>query len=133
MSKNLKVINMNKCIGCFTCMNVCAAVNQKSHSLAKSAIKIRTSGGISGKFVSSVCLACQGERACALACQADALTPREGGGVILQEDKCIGCQKCRNACIVDAIQFDEISQKPIICKHCGVCAKFCPHNCLRTV
>jgi NAD-dependent dihydropyrimidine dehydrogenase PreA subunit len=29
-----------------------------------------------------------------------------------------------------AIGFDNEKQKPIICHHCGSCAKYCPHGCL---
>lgn len=131
MPKVLRVDGMNKCIGCFTCMLACAGVNQQDHSITKSAIRIKTSGGLKGKFVSTVCLGCQDERACAEACPSGALERRNGGGVILKEEKCIGCKKCVSACIVNAIFFDEVRGKPIICKHCGVCARFCPHECMR--
>ena len=92
--------------------------------------RVRTSGGLQGKFVSVVCLACKDERACAEACPSGALEKRPGGGVILKKERCIGCRKCESACIVSAVHFDEDENKPIICKHCGVCARFCPHECL---
>lgn len=129
MAKVLKANAMNKCIGCFTCMNVCAVTNRKNHALTKSAIKIRTSGGMAGRFIAEVCIACK-DAACLEACPSAALTHREGGGVILDEDKCIGCRKCEKACIMQAVFFDEETKKPIICRHCGVCAQFCPHQCL---
>ncbi len=131
MPKRLKTNGMNKCIGCFTCMLVCSGVNRQNHSISKSAIKVKTSGGLQGKFVADVCIACKDERACAEACSSGALEKRPGGGVILKPEKCIGCRKCVSACIVSAVHFDEDENKPIICKHCGVCAKFCPHECLR--
>ncbi len=131
MSKILKAEGMNKCIGCFSCMMVCASVNKQDHSLVKSAIKIKTRGGLKGKFVSIVCLGCKGDIPCVEACPSGALEPREGGGVLLKKDRCIGCKKCVTACIVGAVNFDEVEHKPIICKHCGVCSKFCPHECLR--
>ena len=131
MPKVLKADGMNKCIGCFTCMLVCAGVNQQNHSLAKSAIKVRTSGGLRGKFVSIVCIGCTDERPCAEACPSGALVERSGGGVLLKADKCIGCKKCVSACIIGAVNYDGASNKPIICKHCSVCTKFCPHECLR--
>lgn len=131
MSKLLKAEGMNKCIGCFSCMLVCASVNKQDHSLAKSAIKIKTRGGLKGKFVSIVCLGCKDDIPCAEACPSGALEPRQGGGVLLNKDRCIGCRKCVDACVVGAVNFDEGDHKPIICKHCGVCSKFCPHECLR--
>lgn len=131
MPKVLKADGMNKCIGCFTCMLACSGVNRQNHSITKSAIKVRTSGGLKGKFVADVCIACSDERACAEACPSGALEPRAGGGVLLKPEKCIGCKRCVEACIVGAVFFDDITAKPIICKHCGVCTRFCPHECLR--
>ncbi len=130
MAKVLKAESMKRCIGCFTCMKVCSAVNHKNFSLNKSSIKVRTSGGISGKFVGIVCLACRDERACVDACPSSALEKRPGGGVIFKKERCIGCKKCENACIVGAVHWDKDQNEPIICKHCGLCAKFCPHKCL---
>lgn len=131
MSKIIKADGINKCIGCYSCMLICSSVNHKNHSLEKSAIKIKTSGGLRGRFTSTVCVACNEERACAEACPSGALKIRAGGGVELIEDMCIGCKKCMSACIVGAISFDYDSKKPIVCKHCGLCTKFCPHKCLR--
>lgn len=129
MPRVLRAPEMSKCIGCFTCMNMCAMMNHKSHSLNKSSIHIKTSGGIEGRFVASVCHACR-EPACAEACPTGALTPRSGGGVSLKASMCIGCKRCVGACNALAVGFDEDEQKPIICKQCGLCAQYCPHACL---
>ena len=120
---------MNKCIGCYTCMLVCAVANKSDHSLAKSAINIRTTGGLTGSFSAAVCRGCK-EPACRDICPADALELRPGGGVLLIEEKCYGCRKCVAACSVRAVNFDRDTQKPIICFHCGVCTTFCTHDCL---
>ena len=120
---------MNKCIGCLTCMTVCAAANHDNHSLIKSAINIRSSGGTNSSLVAIVCRGCK-TPACRDACPAGALELRPGGGVLLNEEKCYGCRKCAAACSVRAVNFDTDTQKPIICCHCGVCTTFCTHNCL---
>jgi len=134
MGRALKATHMNKCIGCFTCQRVCAGINHKSYSDNKSAIKVRTLGGLStGKFFATYCLACREVRNCAAACPTGALGERKGGGVILDEKKCIGCRKCADACIVNAIHFVEADSPPIVCKHCGICVKYCPHNCLSMI
>lgn len=132
MAKILKADAMNKCLGCFTCMLICAAFNRKDHSIKKSCIKIRTSGGLEGRFVSVFCQSC-GEPPCAEICPSDALNPRKGGGVLLDPSKCIGCRRCEGACIVHAIGYDEDERKPIICHHCGLCSQYCPHGCLIAV
>jgi Fe-S-cluster-containing dehydrogenase component len=84
---------------------------------------------MSSSFIAIVCLGCN-EPACMEVCPSHALVIRNGGGVLLKKEKCIGCRKCEDACTVRAVNFDEETKKPIICKHCGVCALFCPHNCL---
>ena len=129
MAKVLRAHDMSKCIGCFTCMNVCSAFNRRDHSLKKSCIHIRTSGGLEGRFVSSVCLACR-KAACEEVCPTGALQPRKGGGVTLKSELCIGCKRCLNACTALAVNFDDDTGTPIICRHCGICAQYCPHNCL---
>lgn len=120
---------MNKCIGCFTCMSVCAIANYNDHSVAKSAIRIRTIGGMTTNYIAEVCRACK-DPACKEACPADALTLRPGGGVELHEEKCYGCRKCVTACSVRAVNFNKDTLKPIICCHCGICTTFCPHDCI---
>ena len=53
--------------------------------------------------------------------------------VALHLDHCTDvefCKKCIDACIVGAVNFDDDLPNPIICKHCGICAQFCPHQCL---
>ena len=129
MPKVLHAQDMSKCIGCFTCMNVCAAFHHKEHSLKKSSIHIKTSGGLEGRFVVSVCLACR-EAACMEVCPTGALLPHKGGGVDLKEELCMGCKRCIAACTALAVNFDEDMGKPIICRHCGICAQYCPHSCL---
>ena len=129
MAKILKADEMNKCIGCFTCMLVCSALNRKDHSIKKSCIHVRTSGGLSGKFVATVCHACR-EPHCAEVCPAGALKARKGGGVLLDSQKCIGCRRCQQSCMMQAIKFDDDTHRPIVCNHCTVCSRYCPHDCL---
>jgi Fe-S-cluster-containing dehydrogenase component len=132
MAKVLRAKNLNKCIGCFTCMLICAGVNRQNHSLRLSCISMKTSGGMSGRFVSVVCQACR-EPQCAGVCPSDALVPRKGGGVTIDRSRCIGCRRCESACLVGAIGYDEQERKPLICRHCGTCARYCPHGCLEIV
>lgn len=125
----LRANKMSTCIGCFTCMNVCAAFNHKSHSLNKSSIHVKTSGGLGGSYVASACHACR-DAGCVEICPSGALTQRKGGGVILNESLCMGCKRCLKACTAHAIGFDEQTNTPIICRQCRLCATYCPHKCL---
>jgi len=127
MSYRVSVTNIERCIGCYSCMFACSRLRFGVASLAKSAIQVKSAGGIERGFVVVVCRACV-DPPCAKSCPTGALAPRLGGGVTLDESKCIGCKNCHEACIVGAVVWDEERSVPIICKYCGFCTKFCPHN-----
>ncbi len=129
MTKKLKIPNPGRCIGCNLCAIVCSSYQYKSHSITKSAIRIKTEGGLEGQFVIDACIGCN-DPPCAAVCPTDALSPREGGGVTLDEEQCIGCRQCIKACVVDAIWFDKEKNVPIVCKQCGICTLYCPHGCI---
>jgi Fe-S-cluster-containing dehydrogenase component len=126
-AKLLKAPGMDKCIGCYSCMLACARVIHNDFSPRKSAIQIRSAGGLQSKFIALICRGC-GNPPCAEACPAQALEKRDGGGVKYKKECCTGCRKCVEACAVDAIFYDEDEKKPIICIHCGTCTNFCPHQ-----
>ena len=98
--------------------------------LGTACIGVRSIGGMERGFSVIVCRACE-DPPCAMVCPVDALGKRKGGGVRLDEAKCIGCGLCREACVIGAVYWDEEKNKPEICIHCGLCARFCPHGVLR--
>ena len=106
----------------------CARTYYDTISLKNSAIDIQTSGGIESAYVAIVCHACV-EPPCAKVCPTNALVKRKGGGVVLHKDLCTGCEQCISACLVGAIHMSG-DAKAIVCKHCGICALFCPHDVL---
>ena len=120
---------MNKCIGCLTCMLVCSVMNQDDFAFDKCAIRIRSNGCLTSNYIAIACRGCA-HPACKEACPTDALQLRPGGGVILTPEKCVGCRRCKPACSVGAVRFNDQTQKPIICTHCGVCTTFCTHDCI---
>ena len=126
--KNIVVVDTERCVGCQLCMFAC---NRRygSGGLAKSAIRVRSAGGVERGFVVIVCRACP-DPPCLKVCPVDALVPREGGGVLLEQSKCIGCGSCVEACPIGSIFWDSERNKPDICVHCGYCVSYCPHEVL---
>ncbi|MBN1994387.1 MAG: 4Fe-4S binding protein [Anaerolineae bacterium] len=97
--------------------------------LAEACIHVRSAGGIRKGFVVVVCRACF-DPPCARVCPTEALVEREGGGVKLKADLCIGCENCVEACPFGAVLWDAEQNKPQICVYCGYCADFCPYDVL---
>ena len=126
--KRLSIVDAERCVGCQLCMFACSR-RAGEFGLSASCIGVRSDGGMERGFVVVVCRACE-DPPCARACPVDALVRREGGGVRLDESKCIGCVHCREACVLGAVYWDDEIQKPMICIHCGYCVKYCPHGVL---
>lgn len=126
-SRRLAVVDSERCVGCQCCMFACARRHEPG--LAKASIGVRSVGGMERGFTVVVCRACD-DPPCAKVCPMDALAPRRGGGVLLDPAKCIGCDHCRQACVIGAVFWDDQAGKPMICDHCGRCVKFCPYGVL---
>ena len=125
----LSIADTERCVGCQSCMFACAR-RQGDAGLAETCIGVRSIGGMERGFVVIVCRACV-EPPCAKVCPTGALKARKGGGVLLDASKCIGCEHCRDACILGAVFWDDEINKPMICVHCGYCVQFCPHGVLK--
>ncbi len=124
----LEILDSERCVGCQSCMFACS--RRAGHSgLSHSCIGVKSAGGMSKGFVIVVCRGCESPP-CAKACPQKALTLRKGGGVILKPDLCNGCGNCREACVLSAVYWDDETNKPMICVHCGYCVSFCPHGVL---
>jgi len=122
----LNVVDTDKCVGCQSCMFACTRIHKEA-GLSKTCIAVKSAGGIQRGFMTVVCRACE-DPPCARACPEDALILRKGGGVLLKIEKCSGCGLCVKACILSAVFWDDENNKPLICRHCGYCAKYCPYT-----
>ena len=125
----MAVVDVDLCVGCQCCMMAC---NRRfgDAGTAKSAIHITSAGGMERGFVVLVCRACV-DPPCMKVCPTDALTKRRGGGVILDQSKCIGCKRCVDACTIGVVFWDDSNEKPVICVHCGYCIDYCPYGVMR--
>jgi len=128
MVKRLSVIDVDRCVGCQSCMFACTR-RLGWGGLEKSFIHVRSAGGMRKGFVVIVCRACT-DPPCARVCPTDALVPRPGGGVTFKSSLCIGCDNCAEACPFGAVLWDNEQNKPQICVYCGYCASYCPYDVL---
>lgn len=127
MAKRLAVVDVERCVDCLLCTQACARRFGEG-GLARSAIAVRSAGGMERGFVVVVCRACT-DPPCLHACPVGAIE-KVAVGVRVRLERCIGCGACVGACAIGAVQWDEEAGKPVICVHCGLCARFCPYGVL---
>ena len=125
-------VDPEACTGCRACETVCAFVHSQSFNAKNSRIKIEKNER-AGEDIPYVCRQC-GDAPCIKACPVDALSRDPAtNAVLVDDDKCIGCFKCAEACPFDAITFTD-DDTALICDLCGgevECVKRCPTDALK--
>ncbi len=107
-----------RCTGCSSCELACSFSREGEFSLALSRVTLRRDG-VNGTFQPLVCVQCD-ERPCIEACPVGALSRRASTGAIaLDEERCIGCRRCVDACPYEGVRFHEEQGIPLICDLCG--------------
>ena len=123
MNKYALVIDHESCWGCKTCEVACKQEfnvpdGVKLISVSEDGPKV-ADGESDFVFRVDVCRHCD-EPPCIDACPEEAITKRDDGIVVMEYEKCTGCQSCIEACPYDAIDFDDeegIAQKCNLCHH----------------
>lgn len=100
MTRYGMVIDLKRCYGCYACAMACKAKNRTPPGV----FWARVLKGETGKFPSVVrqalpvlCMQCE-EPSCLDVCPTGATQIADGGIVIVDKDKCIGCGYCKMAC-----------------------------------
>lgn len=121
------VIDLERCIGCHTCTISCKFENNIEKG---SGIRVETVGGpqvdtpkgifpnLTMHYLPIPCMHCK-EPPCLEACPVEAITKRDDGIVLIDEDKCDGCQTCISACPYGTIIFDDENDVAVKCSLCS--------------
>lgn len=140
------IIDMDRCTRCDDCVRACAATHQNNPRFIRQ-------GPIHERFmIANACLHCQ-DPVCMIGCPTGAIHRTSAGGqVVINDQTCIGCATCANACPYDNIQVvpvrdgrgqvvrDLVKNKPIEkaakCDLCvdqltgPACVNACPHDAM---
>ena len=115
------LIDTTWCVGCLACEDACRAKNNQpdcdeSDLSACQFTKVFERGDY---YVRKMCMHCI-DPACASVCPVGALKKLEEGPVVYDEDKCIGCRYCMQACPFQIPTYEWASVHPRVRK-CWFC------------
>ena len=121
------LIDLDRCTGCDTCAVACKMENSLDQV---SGIRVETVGGplrdtpagkypnLSMYYLPVPCMHCS-EPPCLPSCPAEAIYRRQDGIVLVDEEKCNGCQQCLEACPYDVLVYDPEKDKAWKCTFCA--------------
>ena len=120
------VIDLERCIGCHTCTIACKVENSIE---VGSGIRVETAGGahpdspagkypqLSMYYLPVACMHCD-QLPCRDACPIGAIYQRPDGIVLIDEQRCDGCQECLAACPYQALVYDP---ERAVVRKCNLC------------
>jgi tetrathionate reductase subunit B len=140
--KHIMLIDLNSCSGCHACSVACKAEHQVpigNHRHTVQYVENGTFPHVTRKFIPTLCQHCT-DTPCIEVCAVNAITKKESGAIVIDQDQCIGTGVCVDACPYGAIYMDPLSVKAMKCDFCEsrveegelpACAATCPTDAIQ--
>ena len=115
------VIDNRTCIGCHACTVACKSEHDVPIGVNRTHVKYIETGTYpdsSREFSVHRCNHCE-DAPCTTICPTYALFTREDGIVDFDNDRCIGCKSCMQACPYDALYIDPNEGTAAKCNYCA--------------
>jgi Fe-S-cluster-containing dehydrogenase component/formate-dependent nitrite reductase membrane component NrfD len=135
------IIDNRKCIGCHACTTACKSEHDVAIGVNRTYVKQVEKGEFPNtRRIFSVmrCNHCT-DAPCVEICPVEALYTREDGIVDFDNNRCIGCKSCMQACPYDALYIDPNTQTAAKCNYCAhrvdvgrepACVSVCPEHAI---
>lgn len=121
-------IKPSLCTECRICMTICSWTHYSEYNIKRARIAVEAEWPKTPQI--GVCQACAGHE-CVQACSQNALTWESW--ILLDKERCNSCRECVEACPVDGITMDPITNLPLVCDTCEgdfQCVAWCPTQAL---
>jgi Fe-S-cluster-containing dehydrogenase component/formate-dependent nitrite reductase membrane component NrfD len=135
------IIDNRKCIGCHACTTACKSEHDVAIGVNRTYVKQVEKGEFPNtRRIFSVmrCNHCT-DAPCVTICPVEALYTREDGIVDFDNNRCIGCKSCMQACPYDALYIDPKTNTAAKCNYCAhrvevgrepACVTVCPEHAI---
>ena len=135
------IIDNRKCIGCHACTTACKSEHDVPVGVNRTYVKQVEKGEFPNtRRIFSVmrCNHCT-DAPCVEICPVEALHTREDGIVDFDNNRCIGCKSCMQACPYDALYIDPDNNTAAKCNYCAhrvdvgrapACVEVCPEHAI---
>ena len=126
-------IRKKDCMGCHACEVACK--QERGLGVGPRLVKVIEN---SFEYIPVYCHHCA-KAPCKQACPVDAISRNERGIVLIDNELCIGCRECVDACPFDAMQFEDNLEIAVKCDLCSqrlaenkkpACLGVCPTGCI---
>ena len=135
------IIDNRKCIGCHACTTACKSEHDVAVGVNRTYVKQVEKGVFPDTrrlFSVMRCNHCT-DAPCVEICPTEALFFREDGIVDFDNDRCIACKSCMQACPYDALYIDPKTSTAAKCNYCAhrvdiglepACVNVCPEHAI---
>ncbi|MDH3322212.1 MAG: polysulfide reductase NrfD [Flavobacteriaceae bacterium] len=135
------IIDNRKCIGCHACTTACKSEHDVPVGVNRTYVKQVEKGEFPNtRRIFSVmrCNHCT-DAPCVEICPVEALHTRADGIVDFDNNRCIGCKSCMQACPYDALYIDPDNKTAAKCNYCAhrvevgrapACVEVCPEHAI---
>ena len=115
------LLDSDNCIGCHACTVACKSEHDVPLGVNRTWVKYIETGtfpDVARKFNVMRCNQCD-DAPCMTICPTNALFRSDNGVVDFQDDDCIGCKSCMNACPYDALYINPETNTAHKCNMCN--------------